>query len=67
MVDLIIIAVIGLFVYLGYRKGLVKTVFSVVSIFLSAAYNEFFKTILSGTILILRNLSLNILINESFL
>jgi len=36
MVDLIIIAIIGLFVYLGYRKGLVKTVFSVVSIFLSA-------------------------------
>ena len=36
MVDLIIIAIIGVFVYLGYRKGLVKTVFSVVSIFLSA-------------------------------
>ena len=36
MVDLIIIAVIGVFIYLGYRKGLVKTVFSVVSIFLSA-------------------------------
>ena len=35
MVDLIIIAVIGLFAYLGYRKGLVKTVFSLVSIFLS--------------------------------